>query len=88
MCYIESEISFKFYTNPFQVEVWILIAASIITFTVYTDAFIKVHLKLETTTSIFFYIGAFLEETSWLPSKLPKHSAFPVGVGCGCMYVL
>lgn len=80
-CHTDSEISFKFYTNPFQAEVWLCILVSMLSFTVLTDVFVLKYLKLGVKTSLFFYIGAFLEETSSMSEKLLNHSAFRVGVG-------
>lgn len=81
-CYIEREMSFKFYTYPFQAELWVAIGTTLITFTVLTDLFVAKTLKRrETLSSAFFYFGAFLEESSSLGSELLKHPAFRVGVG-------
>lgn len=81
-CYKESEISFKFYTDPFQLEVWFCIAITVTIFSILTDVFVAKKLKkIQPLSSLFFYFGAFLEESSSLPSDLLNHSAFRVGVG-------
>lgn len=77
-----AELSFRFYTDPFQLEVWLLVLPTVIVFSILTDAFIVKWLKLgRVCSSLFFFIGAFLEETSSLPSQILSHSVFRVGVG-------
>lgn len=80
-CYTESELSFRFYTNPFDLEVWLFVFVALTIFTILTDIFVRRSLKLVVKSSLFFFIGAFLEETSSIPSKLERHSVFRLGVG-------
>lgn len=81
-CYKETELSLKFYTDPFQWQVWICIAITVTIFSILTDLFVAKKLKKEKVlSSSFFYFGAFLEESSSLCSELLKHPAFRVGVG-------
>lgn len=81
-CYAESELSFKLYTNPFQWQVWVAVVVTIFIFTALTDTFVAKKLeKKETLSSLFFYFGAFLEETSSLPSDILNATVFRIGVG-------
>lgn len=80
-CYTETELSFRFYTDPFEWPVWIFVITTMLTFTILTDVFCTWKLKkILILSSLFFYIGAFLEESS-LISELLNHSAFRLGVG-------
>lgn len=81
-CYTESELSFQFYTDPFQLSGWIYIISTMTLFTILTDLFLAKKLKkIETHTSAFFYLGAFFEETSSISGKLLNSSVFRIGVG-------
>lgn len=79
-CYSRSGLSFKFYAEPFQWEVWSCLAVSLVTMILVTDTYARFWLKLQVLSSTFYFIGSFLEETSSIPSKLWASATFRVGI--------
>lgn len=78
-CHTQSELSFRFYTNPFNLEVWIFLFLTMLTFTMATDIFIAKKLKLGINSSIFFCLGSFSKRPA--PFLPLNNSAFRLGMG-------
>lgn len=65
-CYTQAKLSFQMYTDPFQWLIWLAIGISVLVSTILVDLLIKFVLKLNKSTSFFFFLGGILEETSSL----------------------